>query len=152
MVRGKKTITICSSGSHYKNVIDIEKQLLKLGFKVLIPNTAKIMGKNNNYDINLYKTWLKDKKDYFKKTKVMIAHFKKVIMADAILVTNFDKNGIKGYIGGNVLMEMTIAFHYKKPIFIYNDIAEELSIKEEIYGLIPIFINGDLEIIAKKLK
>ena len=151
MVRGKKTITICSSGSHYKNVIDIEKQLMKLGFKVLVPNTARLMEKNNNFDITLYKTWFKDKKDYSKKTKVMKDYFKKVIKADAILVTNFEKNGVKGYIGGNVLMEMTIAFHYKKPIFIYNDIAEELNIKEEIYGLNPVFINCDLEIIAKRI-
>lgn len=148
----KKTITICSSGSHYKNAVDIEKSLKMLGFKVLIPNTAKVMKENNNFDINLYKTWFKDKKNYFKKTKYMEDHFKKVIKADAILVTNFEKNGIKGYIGGNVLMEMTIAFHYKKPIFIYNDIAEDLNIKEEVYGLNPVFIDRDLQIIAKRFQ
>jgi hypothetical protein len=48
----------------------------------------------------------------------MKGHFKKVLDSDAILVTNFEKNGVEGYIGGNVLMEITLAFHYKKPIFI----------------------------------
>ncbi len=110
------------------------------------------MKKNKNFDIDLYKTWFKDKNDYFKKTKYMVDHFKKVIKADAVLVTNFEKNGMKGYIGGNVLMEMAIAFHYKKPIFVYNEIAEELNIKEEIYGLNPVFINTDLKVIAKKIR
>ena len=41
--------------------------------------------------------------------------------------------------------------HYKKPIFIYNNISEELPIKEEVYGMQPIFIEGDLGKIEKKL-
>lgn len=57
---------------------------------------------------------------------------------------NNEKNGVLGYIGGNVLMEMTIAFHFKKPIFIVNDISEDLPLKEEVYGMQPVFLNGDL--------
>ena len=81
----------------------------------------------------------------------MNGHFKKVLEADVILVTNFEKNGMPGYIGGNVLMEMVLAFHYKKPIFIYNSISEDLGIKEEVYGLNPIFLNGDLNTLKNKL-
>ncbi|HZJ18407.1 MAG TPA: hypothetical protein VFD45_02200 [Patescibacteria group bacterium] len=140
----KKIITLCSSASHYKDVLDIEKELKKLGFKTRVPKTAKVMKKTNNFDVNFYKTWYKNKKDYIKKTKFILDHFKKIINADSILVVNMEKNGVEGYIGGNVLMEMTIAFHYKKKIFIYNEISEDLQIKEEIYGLKPIFINRDL--------
>lgn len=139
-----KIITICSSAAHYRNVIEIEKELKKLGFKVKIPGVAKIMKKTNNFDVAFYKTWYKNKADYKKKTQLMNKHFKKVIDADAILVTNFEKNGLEGYIGGNALMEMALAFHYKKPIFIYNEISKELGIAEEIYGMNPIFIEGDL--------
>lgn len=71
-------------------------------------------------------------------------HFKKVLEADAILVVNNEKNGIPGYIGGNALMEMTLAYHYKKPIFLWNDITSQLSIEEEIRGLNPIVIHQDL--------
>lgn len=140
----KKIITICSSASHYEKVLEIEKELKKLGFKTKIPQTAKTMQRTNNFDVSTYKTWYKDKNDYGKKTKLMLAHFKKILDSNAILIVNMDKNGMKGYIGGNVLMEMTIAFHYKKPIFIYNDISEKLQIKEEVYGVKPRFINGDL--------
>jgi diphthamide synthase subunit DPH2 len=147
----KKTITICASASHYKNVLEIEKILKKMGFAVKIPSTANRMKRSGNFEVTFYKTWYKNKKDYAKKTKFMQEHFGKVINSDAILVVNFEKNKIAGYIGGNVLMEMTLAFHYKKPIFIYNDITEDLGIKEEIFGLNPIFLKSNLNLIRKHI-
>ena len=152
MRKNLKVITICSSSAHYKQALEIEKELKKLGFRVKLPKTAYVMKKTGNFDVSIYKTWYKNKNDYHKKTKFVKDHFKKVIESDGILVTNFEKNGTKGYIGGNVLMEMTIAFHYKKPIFIYNEIQEDLNIKEEIYGMNPVFINSNLEVIRKKIK
>lgn len=139
-----KTITICSSAAFYKQVIEIQKELRKMGFKVLIPKTANKMRRNNDFDVSHYKTWYKDAADYTKKKQLMVAHFKEVMKADAILVVNEEKHGMAGYIGGNVLMEMVIAFHYKEKIFILNPIAPDLGIKEEVLGLFPTFINGDL--------
>ena len=150
-MKHKKIICICASASHYRQALEIQEELKKKGYKVKVPKTANIMKRSNNFDVSAYKTWYKNKKDYSKKTQLMKGHFKKVIESDAILVTNFDKNGLEGYIGGNALMEMTIAFHYKKPIFIYNKISEELPVKEEIYGLNPIFLNGDLKRISNTL-
>jgi UDP-N-acetylglucosamine:LPS N-acetylglucosamine transferase len=147
----KKIITICASVAHYKYLFDIQKELRALGYTVIIPKTAYLMKRNNNFDVNFYKTWYKDKSDYKKKTQLIKAHFKEVLKSDAILVVNFEKNGLPGYIGGNVLMEMTLAFHYKKPIFIYHHISEDLSIKEEVYGMEPIFIDEDLLKIKKKI-
>jgi hypothetical protein len=146
-----KIITICSSAAHYRNVFEIEKQLKAMGYKVKIPKTANVMKRTNNFDVSTYKTWYKNKNDYKKKTQLMKGHFDKILASDAILVANFEKNGLPAYIGGNVLMEMVLAFHYKKPIFIYNNISEDLNIKEEVYGLNPIFIDHDLGIIRKKL-
>jgi len=146
-----KTITICSSASFYKDVIELERKLKNLGFKVKVPKTANKMRKSNNFDVSHYKTWFKNKQDYKIKRQLMNDHFRKVVEADAIFVLNKKKNGIKGYIGGNVLMEMTIAYHYRKPIFIYDDISDKLNIAEEVYGLNSIFINKDLELLAKKL-
>lgn len=139
-----KVITICSSLSFYREVLQIEKQLKKLGYRVIIPQTAKKMEKNNNFRADYYKTWFKNKTDYKKKTELMNDHFKKVVEGDAILVVNNEKNGIKGYIGGNALMEMALAHYFKKKIFIWNDIASNLPFEEEIRGLNPIFINQDL--------
>lgn len=142
-----KTITICSSASHYRHALDIERELKKLGYKVKLPKTAYIMKKTQNFEVDTYKTWFKNKNDYSKKTALMKHHFRKVIAADAILVTNYEKNGIPGYIGGNVLMEMVLAFHYKKPIFLLHPISEDLPIKEEVFGLQPKVLNGDLSLL-----
>lgn len=139
-----KTITICSSAAFYKRVIELQKELRSRGFTVLIPKTANKMKRNNDFDVSHYKTWYKNSADYTKKKELMVDHFKKVIAADAILVVNEEKHGMPGYIGGNVLMEMVIAFHYKEKIFILNPISPNLSIKEEVLGLFPIFLNGDL--------
>lgn len=143
-MKTNKIITICSSASFYKEVLEIEKELKKLGFKVKIPHTANKMKRSGNFNVEDYKTWYKNGADYKKKTKLMNQHFKKVMQADAILVVNNEKRGISGYIGGNVLMEMTLAYHLKKKIFIWNEVASDLQIEEEIRGVNPIFINQDL--------
>jgi diphthamide synthase subunit DPH2 len=128
-----KTITICSSAAFYKQVIEIQKELKKHGYKVLIPKTAHKMRRNNDFDVSHYKTWYQNAEDYTKKKQLMVDHFKKVIKADAVLLVNEEKHGMPGYIGGNVLMEMVMAFHYKKRIFILNPISPDLPIKEEVY-------------------
>lgn len=139
-----KTITICSSASFYKDVLEIEKQLKNLGFKVKVPSTARKMHKSGDFKIESYKTWFKNHKDYRIKKELMDDHFKKVIRGDSILIVNNKKNDLKGYIGGNALMEMTLAYYFKKPIFILNNISNKLSIKEEVLGMFPIFLDGNI--------
>ena len=58
MNSNRKIITLCSSASFFKEVIDIGKKLKQLGFKVLLPQTAYRMAKNGDYNIAHYKPWL----------------------------------------------------------------------------------------------
>lgn len=116
-----------------------------MGFRVLIPITASKMKQSGNFSVDSYKTWIKNDEDYIQKTKLMRYHFKKVAKADAILVLNLEKNGIKAYIGGNVLMEMALAFHLNKPIFLYNTVPTDTFFTEEIRGMNPDIINRDLK-------
>lgn len=115
-----------------------------MGYKAVLPKTAHTMKKNKNFDVSFYKTWHKNPEDYSKKRGLMNMHFKKIKKGDAILVANFDKNGVKGYIGGNVFMEITIAYYLKKPIFILYDIEKSSSIKEEVFAVKSIFLKGNL--------
>lgn len=41
-------------------------------------------------------------------------------------------------------MEMALAFHLKKPIFLYNEIPDKSHFVEEIIGLEPIVLHGNL--------
>lgn len=137
-------ITLCASASHYREVMDVKVELERLGHTVLVPITAERMQESGNFDVESYKTWFNDPNDYGKKQELMRHHFEKVVRGDAILVVNMEKRGLQGYIGGNVLMEMAIAFQFKKPIYLLNDIDEALPVKEEVLGLMPIVLKGDL--------
>lgn len=140
-----KVITICCSASFYKQALDVQAKLEKQGFKVKIPHTADKMKKSGDFDIRTYKTWFKNSSDYKKKTKFMRQHFKKVLECDAILVLNYEKDGVEGYIGGNGLMEMALAFHYRKPIYVFNPVFDTSPFYEEILGMNPVFLDGALE-------
>ena len=64
--------------------------------------------------------------------------------ADAILVINNEKNGIKNYIGGNTFLEMGFAHILGKKIYCLNSLPEEQShIYQELVALQPIIINND---------
>lgn len=144
-----KVITICCSASFYKQALEIQKELQKRGFTVKIPHTANKMKKNGDFNVDHYKTWYKNPKDYAKKAKLMRQHFKKVVECDAILVLNYEKNGMQGYIGGNGLMEMALAFHLRKPIYILNPVFKTSSLYEEILGMAPVFLGGNLMNLVK---
>jgi hypothetical protein len=137
-------ITIVASASFFKQVLELEKELNKLGFKVLVPMTARKMKASNDFDVYSHKTWFKNPRDYSRKAFLMRNHINKVVKADAILVMNLKKNGVEGYIGGNSLVEMAIAFYLRKPIFILNLISKESPFYEEVFGMLPVFLEGDL--------
>ena len=64
--------------------------------------------------------------------------------ADAVLVLNLDKHGIKNYIGGNTLIEIGFAHVLDQKIFLYNPIPEISYYQTEIEAVKPIIIHGDL--------
>ena len=74
-------------------------------------------------------------------------HYDKIDWCDVILVVNHDKRGVAGYIGGNTLIEIGVAFYLKKKIYILNPVSSELSYKQEIMGMKPVFLNGNLSLI-----
>ena len=145
----KPIITICASAAHYKQAVEAEQWLKDQGLTVLVPTTAKKMQASGDYDVSHYKTWYDNKADYHLKTERMRGHFEAVAKADAILVVNYEKHGITNYIGGNVLMEMALAFYLKKPIYILNGLPAESAFEEEIVGMFPILLNGNLKPLAK---
>jgi hypothetical protein len=140
-----KTITICSSANFYREVVAIKHELEAMGYTVLIPKTALKMEASNNFDVAQYKTWFGNANDYPKKAALMRAHFEEVAKGDAVLVVNNEKHGTRNYIGGNVLMEMAVAFYLQKPIYLLNDIPANSAFEEEIIGLGSVPLCGDLK-------
>ena len=145
-------ITICGSIAFQDEVLSVKENLEKLGHEVEIwrlklkDEKGQLISAKEYYKIrriaNENEKWVWDRK-----AEVVLEHFEKIARSDAILVTNYDKNDVKGYIGGNTLMEMGLAFFLKKKIYLLNQIPE-LSYKEEILGVKPIILNGDLNKIS----
>lgn len=71
-------------------------------------------------------------------------HWDVIQNSDAVLVLNYDKHGIAGYIGGNSFLEMGFAYVLKKPIYLLNPIPKMPHYETEIIAMQPVVINGDL--------
>ncbi|MEI6481302.1 MAG: hypothetical protein WCO19_03290 [Candidatus Saccharibacteria bacterium] len=145
-------ITICSSAAFYKQAIDIQDKLNELEVDVIVPATATRMKESGDFEVSHYKTWFADANDYHKKAQLIRDHFDEIEKGDAILVLNYAKHGVENYIGSNVLMEMALAFWLKKPIFIMNEIPEESASEEEIKGMEPVLLHGDITALPHLLK
>lgn len=76
-------------------------------------------------------------------------HYRHICESDAILIVNLEKNGVRNYIGGNVLIEMGQAYVNDKTIFLLNNIPTEVSYVSEIECMDPICLDGHLENIKK---
>jgi hypothetical protein len=134
-------ILICGSMTFAKEMLRTKERLGELGHEVQIPTDAQDVadGKHNHDDLEAdYKLCVK--------TNMMREHFKSIEENDAILVLNHDKNGIQGYIGTASLMEMGLAYHLHKKIFLLQHLPHhsEQRWAHEVRIIQPIILNGDL--------
>lgn len=140
-----KTITVCSSANFYRQVVELQSTLEELGYKVLIPHNAQMMKDSGDYEVSHYKTWYGNADDYDKKADCMRWHFDEIAKSDAVLVINNEKHGVPNYIGGNVLMEMALAFYQRKPIYLCNEVPTESPFLEEVLGMGSVPLHGDIK-------
>lgn len=141
-------IMICGSMSFSKEMLETKKQLEELGHKAEVSlDTQQVAdGEHNNED-------LEADYEHCIRTNVLRESFKQIQKSDAILVLNHPKNNIKGYIGTSSLMEIGIAYHYGKKIFLLNEPPHftEHRWAHEIKIIQPTILNGDLKLINQNL-
>lgn len=135
-------IMICGSMTFAKEMIKTKKKLEQLGHLVLVPldlqshigNPSLVDDLESNYK-------------HAVKTDIMRKCFGLVEESDAILVLNYPKNGIAGYIGTSSLMEIGLAYYLGKKIFILDAIPNVKQARwgHEISIMQPIILNGRLE-------
>lgn len=111
---------------------NIRRQLEDRGYEVALPNIAE--GQDYSQD---------SEKNAILKRTFIDEHFAKIDTSDAILVVNHDKKGVVNYVGGNTLMEITYAYAHGLEVFLLNPVPE-MSYADEIYGIHPIVLDGDL--------
>lgn len=140
-------ITICGSIAFFDDMMRVKKELEKLGHEVDLPPTEIENGDGKLIPVAEYyairKSGSPEAWVWNAKKKAMLGHFIKEEWAEAILILNIDKNGIDGYIGANTLIEMGLALYLNKSIYLFNKIPD-MDYREEIIGMQPIVLNGDL--------
>jgi hypothetical protein len=137
-------ITICASMRFLDKMEEAEEKLIKMGHQVLVPK-GLTMVREKLWQVPktpMGRVRAKIKYDFMK------SHFNKIKEGDAILVLNYEKDGQVNYIGPNTFAEMCVAFWLGKKIFLFNPIPK-FFVWEEVKGMKPIVLNGDLKKIKK---
>ena len=118
-----KNIVLCGSMKVKEQIIEVSKELEKMGYNVLLPVEC-MQG--------------------LEKVIASRAHFDRISNPenDTILIVNATKNGIENYIGPNSFAEIAFGFYFNKRVLLLNDIYEPY--KDEIVGWNVKCLNGDL--------
>lgn len=122
----------------HKEMASVRDQLSARGCTVFVPGELDDIHKNESYmDTDEERITVKIEYDFIRE------HFRKIEQADAILILNYEKKGIQGYIGGNTFLEMGYAFGLGKKVYLLHPIPN-MDYKTEMHAIQPVVINGDL--------
>lgn len=133
-------IFICASKYFYDHVAPIKAELESKGHIITLPNSYDNPGKEEEIkklSADEHHKW---------KAEMLKLQAEKVSAVDAILVLNMEKNGQPNYIGGATFLEIYEAFKQMKKIYLYNPLPENF-LKDELLGMGPVVINGNLDLI-----
>ncbi len=131
-------ITVCGSMSFAVEMLQAKQLLEQGGHVCFLPSGVEEYAQNKVVKIGGSEgAKRKIQHDFINK------HYREIEKSDAILILNYDKKGIKNYIGGNSFLEMGFAHVLGKKIFLLNDIPDLELIKQEIEAMLPIVLNGD---------
>lgn len=137
-------IAICGSLDFTYEIEKLANELRKLGFEVFIPiSSEKIL--RGEFSLDEIKQEKENGKFSIRAIKYdsIRAYWEVIKDSDGILIANYDKKGIKNYIGGNSFLEMGFAHILQKKIFLLNDIPEMIY-RDEIRAMQPAILNNDL--------
>jgi len=136
-------ITLCGSIKFAGKLVEVYRELEKLDHQPMMhedmfgvaDGTARELEDIKN---NVEHAEIKRKYGYIK------WWYDSIKNSDGILVLNYDKNGIKNYIGGNTLIEIGFAHVNNKKVFLLNPIPKEAPYIDEIKAMVDVVLNRDL--------
>jgi hypothetical protein len=138
-------ITICGSVKFRKEMVDVRNLLDKIGHEGIIHQVMEDLALGRNPE--LMKKVEENHAQVKREGGFIKWYYDSIKNSDAILVLNYEKNGIKNYIGGNTLMEIGFAHVNDKKVFLLNPVPE-VSYADEIKAMVDVVLDGDL----KKIK
>lgn len=132
-------ITISASMFFYKEMRMVKSALEERGYEVIVP-----MGTDEDVPIEAKPGITRDELIAAKIEYDFIRrHFKNIEGSDAILILNYPRKEIEGYIGGNTFLEMGHAFGLGKKIYVLYPLPK-MDYESEMHAMQPIVLDGDL--------
>jgi len=131
-------IGIIGSMQFTEKMLETAEKLKKFGHKgIITPLHKNLVGKTDKQKekIKLHQKYNMDAIREF---------WRQMQKTDAVLVLNYDKNGVKNYIGANTFLEIGFAHVLNQKIFLLNPMPEFEFYRTEIEAMKPILISGDL--------
>ncbi len=128
-------VAVCGSMAFAEQMKALARDLSQIGHTVLLPDAA------GGFEPPEGPKQAAERKLRF---DLIRRHWDKICTADAILVVNWDKDGMASYIGGNTFLEMGFAHVLHKPIFVLKSLPD-VSYSAEITAMSPVVIHDELE-------
>ncbi len=134
-------IGIIGSMQYTEQMLEMRDRLNTLGHEAFLTDLHKTFIGKTDEEKEIIKIHQKNNLDAIREFWNMMQG------ADAVLVLNLDKNGIKNYIGGNTFLEIGFAHVLGQKIFLLNPIPDIQFYNTEIEAMKPTIIHGDLSLI-----
>lgn len=123
-----KTITICGSMSFFEKMSQLAIRLRSRGHQVFIPTLS-----TSDFSKMSKLQKIQEKK------KHIFEHLEWIRQSDAVIIANWKKNNIEGYIGPNTLMEIAFATSLDKTIYFVEKPGVQYCLDEvEALGICPL--------------
>jgi len=134
-------IGIIGSMQFTERMVEMREKLIALGHDAFLTDLHEPMIGKSDAEKEKIKLFQKEYQDAIR------IFWNKMQGADAVLVLNYDKNGVRNYIGGNTLMEIGFAHVLNQKIYFLNPVPDISYYKTEIEAMQPMILNGDLSLI-----
>jgi hypothetical protein len=150
MLTKKRRINVLGSSHFMVEMVAAKNKLCEMGYEGTIhPHYEAFVKGEMKEHLN---RWYKGEKAALKReNNYLKVHYSHILESDAVLFINAEKNGIKNYIGPNVLIEMGQAYVNNKPMFLMYDLPKDSPFIDEVASMDPICLHGDFDNLKKHI-
>lgn len=134
-------IMICGSMSFAKQMLEAKAALERAGHQADVPEDTGVHLENQGFIDDL-----EGNLAHCIETDVMRKCMQTISESDAILVLNYPKNGLTGYMGTSTLMELAVAYFLNKKLFLLYPppSPREARWAHEVMVFSPTVLDGNL--------
>ncbi len=131
----RKRISICGSMTFINDMEVLGARLIDAGYEVNTPARE---------EVKLDWSSMPDEESLKLKRIYIDGYLEKIRNSDLVLIANYPKDGIAGYIGANALMEAAFAYALGIPV-VYLKRPGNQSCRLEAHSISRVILNDDIQ-------